>query len=148
MPGTSVIDIPFESGELEETPVYRTYRMDMERKRIIGMTDREEAVLQAIWKILSTRRFAYLIYDDQYGSDVQNKMHDTGLTPEYLDSDIPAMVEEALTQDERITGISDFAYEILSKDSVHVRFTAETIYGELQIEGVVGNGGEYRGTES
>lgn len=139
----SVIDIPFDTGELEESPVYRTYKMDMTEKRIVGMVDGEEAVLQAIWKILSTCRFAYLIYDDQYGSDIQNKIGDSDLTPEYLESDIPAMVEEALTQDERITGIADFSYEILSQDSVKLNFVAETIYGELDIEGVIGNGDEY-----
>lgn len=137
-----IVSVPFEDDELEETdPVYRTYRMDFERKRIGGMIDGEEAVAQAIWKILSTTRFAHLIYDDQYGCDFFNKINNSGLTTSYLEADMSVMLEDALMYDERITGISDFSYEILSHDSVHVSFVAETIYGELQMEGVIEDGG-------
>ena len=119
--------------DLEQlAPVYRTYGMDHEHGRIRGR--------QAIWKILSTRRFAYFLYDDQYGSDVFNKIGDVGLTPEYLDADIPAMVEDALTYDARVTGVRDFTYERVGQDSVHVAFIADTIYGELEMEGVLTNG--------
>lgn len=137
-----IVSVPFEDDELEEAdPVYRTYRMDFERKRIGGMIDGEEAVAQAIWKILSTTRFAHLIYDDQYGCDFFNKINNSGLTTSYLEADMAVMLEDALMYDERITGISDFSYEILSHDSVHVSFVAETIYGELQMEGVIEDGG-------
>jgi hypothetical protein len=66
--------------------------MDMEHKRIIGMVDGKEAAIQQIWKELSTRRYAYLIYDDQYGNDMMNKVGNTDLTQDYLDNDIPAMI--------------------------------------------------------
>lgn len=127
--------------DLEQlAPVYRTYGMDHEHGRIRGMIDGEEACRQAIWKILSTRRYAYFLYDDQYGSDVFNKIGDVGLTPEYLDADIPSMVEDALTYDARITGVRDFTYERVGQDSVHVTFVADTIYGEMEMEGVLTNG--------
>lgn len=121
-------------------PVYRTYGMDHAHGRIRGKIDGEEACRQAIWKILSTRRFAYFLYDDQYGSDVFNKIGLIGLTPEYLDADIPVMVEEALTYDDRVTAVRNFAYERVGTDAVHVSFTADTIYGELEMEGVLTNG--------
>lgn len=129
--------------ELEQLePVYRTYRMDHDHGRIRGMIDGEEACRQAIWKILSTRRFSYFLYDDQYGSDIFNKIGLIGITKDYLDADIPTMVSEALTADARVTAVRDFVYERVGTDAVHVRFTADTIYGEMEMEGVL-NGEEY-----
>lgn len=132
--------LPSEEELEQMEPVYRTYGMDHEHGRIRGMIDGEEACRQAIWKILSTRRFAYFLYDDQYGSDVFNKLGMIGLTPEYLDADIPVMVEDALTSDARVTAVRDFSYEIVGTDAVHVRFVADTIYGEMEMEGVLTNG--------
>lgn len=136
-----IISFPFEENELEDgKQVYRTYRMDFQKKRIGGMVDGKEAVMQAIWKILSTVRFAHLIYDDQYGCDFFNKVNDNGFTSSYLDADMPVMFEDALLYDERILGISDFTYEIVSHDSIHISFVACTIYGDLQMEGVITDG--------
>lgn len=136
-----IVDTPFEEDDLEDgVQVYRTYKMDFSRKRIGGFVDGEEAVAQAIWKILSTTRFAHLIYDDQYGCDFFNKINDAGLTQDFIEADMPAMIEDALLYDERITGVSDFSYKILSGDSIYVSFTAETIYGNLELEGVVKDG--------
>lgn len=136
-----IVSVPFEEDELDDIDqVYRTYQMDFARKRIGGAIDGKEAVVQAIWKILSTVRFAHLIYDDQYGCDFFNKINDSGLTADYLESDMPVMLEDALSDDERITGVSDFSFEILSRDSVHVSFIANTIYGDLETEGVITDG--------
>lgn len=136
-----IVSVPFDEDEIEDDQeIYRTYRMDFVRKRIGGMVDDKEAVLQAIWKMLSTVRFAHLIYDDQYGCDIFNKINDKGLTSSYLENDLPAMLEDAFASDERITGVSDLRYEILSHDSVHVQFVAATIYGDVDVEGVITNG--------
>lgn len=136
-----IIDTPFTADDLDdEYQSYRTYRMDFDRKRISGFCDGIEACAQAVWKILSTTRFAHLIYDDQYGNDLFNKINDSDLTPDYLAADIPVMIEEALTADERILGVSDLEYEIVDHDSVHVKFTVETIYGDTEIEGVLNDG--------
>lgn len=136
-----IIDIPFDIRDLEKKDKHdRTYKMDLEKKRICGKIDGKEAVIQAIWKNLSTCRFAHLIYDDFYGSDIFHKINDNDLTPEYLDSDLPAMVEETLLMDKRILGVANFKYDIVDHDSVHISFTAATIYGEVDIEGVIANG--------
>lgn len=88
-----IVSVPFDEDDIDESnQVYRTYKMDFERKRIGGMIDGKEAVVQAIWKILSTTRFAHLIYDDQYGCDFFNKINDSGLTDDFLESDMPVML--------------------------------------------------------
>ena len=57
-----VIEDPVSEEELEEDlTIYRTYRMDVENKRIIGMVDGAEASQQAMMKALQTRRFACYI---------------------------------------------------------------------------------------
>ena len=117
-----IVSVPFDEDDIDESnQVYRTYKMDFERKRIGGMIDGKEA-------------------DDQYGCDFFNKINDSGLTDDFLESDMPAMLEEALLYDERITGVSDFSYEIISHDSVHVSFVASTIYGDIEIEGAIADG--------
>lgn len=133
-------EFPEEDEDEEETVIYRTYRMDFKNKRIIGMVDGMDAAAQAIFKVLQTRRFAHLIYDDQYGCDIFNKIGNLNLTPAYLDTDIPVMIEDAFLNEEMILGISDIEYEILDGDSVNISFAVSTIFGDADFEGVINNG--------
>lgn len=133
-------EFPEEDEDEEETVIYRTYRMDFKNKRIIGMVDGMDAAAQAMFKALQTRRFAYLIYDDQYGCDIFNKIGNLNLTPAYLDTDIPIMIEDAFLNEEMILGISDIEYEILDGDSVNISFAVSTIFGDADFEGVINNG--------
>lgn len=136
-----VVMNPFEEGELDEAEVtYRTYRMDFGNKRIIGMTDGLESSAQAMFKALQTRRFAYLIYDDQYGSDIYNKIGNASLNRSYLDADIPVMIADAFLNDDSIIGIDELSYEFADKDSVRIKFSALTIFGDADIEGVITDG--------
>lgn len=140
MDENELLEIPFDEEIEEEEPTYRTYRMDFKNKRIIGMTDGIEAASQSVFKALQTRRFAYLIYDDQYGCDVFNKIGNLSLTPSYLDNDIPAMIEDAFLNDETIQGISDLEYEIIDGDSLVIQFAVSTIFGDANFEGVINDG--------
>lgn len=136
-----VVVNPFEEDDLDEIEAtYRTYRMDFENKRIIGMTDGIDAAAQAMFKALQTRRFAYLIYDDQYGSDIYNKIGNVSLSKSYLDTDIPVMIEDAFLNDDSILGIDGLSYEIADVDSVYIKFSALTIFGDADIEGVITDG--------
>lgn len=140
MDENELLELPFDEEIQEEEPTYRTYRMDFKNKRIIGMTDGMEAASQSMFKALQTRRFAYLIYDDQYGCDIFNKIGNLSLTPSYLDNDIPAMVEDAFLNDEMIQGIGDLEYEILDGDSLMIQFAVSTIFGDVIFEGVMNDG--------
>lgn len=141
MPEDELFLNPFEEDELDgQDTIYRTYRMDTKNHRIIGMIDGADACRQAVYKILQTRRFAHLIYDDQYGCDIFNRIGQIGLTEEYFETDIPAMVEDALLYEETVTGIGDLTFTIMDHDSVKVDFDISTIYGPIDMEGVIGNG--------
>lgn len=132
-----ITELSEENAPLEEEPVYRTYRMDFKNKRIIGMVDGVEAAAQAIFKALQTRRFAYLIYDDQYGCDIFNKIGNLNLTQSYLESDLPSMIEDTFLNEEMVRGINDLEFDIISGDSVAIQLAVSTIYGDATIEGVI-----------
>lgn len=133
-----VIEVPFEEEDFsEDAGTYRTYKMDFENKRIVGMVDGIEAASQAVRKALQTRRYAHLIYDDQYGCDIFNKIGDSDLTQEYLDSDIPVMIEDALLPEDMVVGIGEFDYNILDTDSVYITFEVQTIFGDYNTEEVL-----------
>lgn len=135
-----IIFNPFEADDLSEAnTIHRTYKMDFDKKRIIGMIDGFDASKQAIQKALLTKRFAYQIYDDQYGCDIANKIGNTSLTPDYLDSDIPFMLQDMLVPDDTIIGVGDVEFEMLASDSVFIKCLIQTIYGVTEVEGVIAN---------
>ncbi|MCK9862033.1 DUF2634 domain-containing protein [Paenibacillus sp. ATY16] len=109
------------SEEVEQTS--RTYRLDIERGKITGFVDGQDAVKQAIYKILDTERFAHFIYSGNYGSEKSGIFR----------TDYERWIRDALLQDERISAVQDFEISG-SGDEVAVRFTALTIYGSVAIE--------------
>lgn len=114
----------------EEVQPSRTYRMDLERKRIIGYTDGREAIEQFIYKALSTERYEHLIYSWNFGAELARLF---GQPIPYVYSEIRRLITEALTQDDRITGVDAFYFNH-KKHKVSVTFTAHTIYGPIDIE--------------
>lgn len=111
---------------MEEQPGY-THKLDIDRNRVIGMTDGKAALLQAIYLILNVERYAFPIYSRRYGSELLDLI---GKPKDYAMSEIKRRITEALTQDDRITGVDDWTFET-GKKSVLARFTVYTIYGEV-----------------
>lgn len=112
-----------------------TYRYIFETNEISGNIDDEEAVNQAISKILLTDRFSYVIYDGNYGQDFKLLI---GRPYEYVITDFPRMVKEALLVDERILEVSNFRFSKIAVDSVQAIFDVRTIYSETTHSQVVG----------
>ena len=73
--------IPVVDDELltleDETQPSLTYALDAENGRIRGKVDGLEAVKQAVYLVLSTERFAHLIYSWNYGAAVDNFKFET-----------------------------------------------------------------------
>ena len=55
-----------QNFELEEQPTY-TYKMNLDTGSIRGYTDKLDAMRQAIFKILQTERYQYIMYSWNYG---------------------------------------------------------------------------------
>lgn len=136
--GDDIFEVDFDVDALDDIPeINHTYRIDYQRKRIRGFTDDVEAIAQSAWKILQTRRFAHLIYDDQYGNDLFNKINESTLTPAYMASEVPRMAEEALLADPRILEVVNFKWEKLDDVSVHINLEIRTDCGQVKMEGVI-----------
>lgn len=105
----------------------RTYKLDFERGRCTGFIDRKEAMEQAILKVLRTKRFAHLIYSDDYG--FQDMIGHERL---FVRGELPRRIKEALLQDERITSIENYKLDF-EKDEAFVSLTAITIYGDVNV---------------
>lgn len=107
----------------------RTYKLDLERKRIVGYADGREAIEQAIYKALSTERYEHLIYTWNYGAEIAKLF---GRPIPYVYSELKRLITEALTHDDRIENVDAFSFSHV-KNKVHVQFTAHTIAGEIEI---------------
>jgi phage baseplate assembly protein W len=108
----------------------RTYRIDLKKGRIIGWADGSEAVKQAVFKILQTERFRYLIYDSDYGCELANLI---GRDPLFVKSELRRRITEALMQDDRIDNVTDFEINIAG-DVATVRFTVVSAFGSFKEE--------------
>ena len=125
---TNLLSLTFDFAEQPT----KTYQMDLKTgKNIRGYTDELEAMKQAIFKILNTERYQYLIYSWNYGIELNDIV---GKSFQVLSSEIKRVIREALLADSRITDVTDFAVEQIDKRTVHVSFTAETIFGEIPVE--------------
>lgn len=103
-----------------------THRLDIAQKRIRGTADGLEAVLQTVHLILNVERYEYPIYSRNYGSELSDLI---GKPKDYAMSEMKRRITEALLQDDRIIGLSDWEFKTGQK-SVRVSFTVHTIYGD------------------
>lgn len=107
-----------------------TYYIDFERGRISGMTDGLDAVRQAVYMILNTKRFAHIIFSWDYGNELDGLI---GQSKSTIESEYKQIITEALTADERITDVSGFKITFTSKRSATIEFNVSTIFGETPI---------------
>jgi hypothetical protein len=128
--------IPSTTGFLEqdfelETQPTHTYKMNLETNLVRGYTDELEAMKQAIYKILLTERYQYIMYSWNYGIETLDLY---GEPVSYVCPELERRISEALLWDDRIESVSDFEFDISKKGVVHVSFTAHTIFGDVQSE--------------
>ena len=116
--------------ELEEQPTY-TYKMNLDTGSIRGYTDGLDAMKQAIFKILQTERYQYIMYSWNYGIETLDLY---GEPISYVCPELERRITEALTWDERIRSVDNFKFELPQKGMIHVSFTAHTIFGDVQGE--------------
>ena len=130
------IPIPVETiTDAAELPS-KTYRLDLEKGRIVGKVDGIAAVNQAIHKAIITPRFKCLIYNHQYGNEAEAAVTAKDATRDYIEATLEGFVRDALRPDTRILSISDFAIDF-EGDAAHISFLAETICGATEVEEVI-----------
>lgn len=127
----SVIDELDDEIE-EETSPSRTYRV--KNGRIVSMVDDQDAMIQAVDKILRTERFVFSIYDEQYGNDFEELL---GKGFDYAKVEIERMLTEALEADDRVIDVSVDSIEQTDSVTLTVSGFCETIFGTIPIESEV-----------
>ena len=102
------------------------WKIDFEKKRITGNIDEAESVRQAVYMILSAERYTKPIYTWNYGVETYDLYQSNKA---YILPQLQARIMDALYQDDRITEVSNFKFDV--KGSVyHVTFDVKTVFGE------------------
>lgn len=117
----------------QEIQPSKTYYLNIENNTITGFCDGIEAIKQAIYKILNTERFDYLIYSWNYGIELKNLI---GEPKTYVIPELERVITEALLQDDRIEEVTNFEF-ISEKNIVNVKFKVITKLGNIEIEKAV-----------
>ena len=124
--------IPEQNANLtileEQIQPSRTYHLDLVRKRVTSMIDGQDAIIQAVRKILYTERYAYVIYSSQYGVELDRLV---GQEYDFIVSDIKRTLTEALLTDNRIIGLENFEMEKTGLDTMEVNFLVNSIEGKI-----------------
>lgn len=111
----------------------KTHRMELyEGNYILGFVDSLKAMEQAIYKIIRTERYKYIIYSWNYGIELEDLF---GMPVEYCVVELERRISEALLQDNRITAVNGFEFDTESERGTVLikKFVAETVFGEIQI---------------
>ena len=111
----------------------KTYKMRTNNV-INGHCDGNEAMIQAVYKILNTERYDYIIYSWDYGIELCDLF---GKPVDFVCLELQRRISEALLQDDRITSVTDFEFDTKRKRTVTANFTVHTIYGDVQGEKAV-----------
>lgn len=121
---TSGVDI--SRGVTAQRQPSRTWHIAGDRIR--GEADGLESVRQAVEIILHVERFRWQIYRPYSGMQWRGLIgQDSG----YVTAELQRRLREALTMDDRVTGISNFAYAI-DVDELSCSFTVNTVYGDIE----------------
>ena len=116
--------------EIEEQPSL-TYRMEISGDSVRGHVDGRDAVRQAVFRILQTERYQYIIYPWWYGIETLDLY---GEPVNWVCAELERRITEALLVDDRITSVIDFEHDTSIKGTVHTTFIVHTIYGDIPAE--------------
>ena len=108
----------------------KTYKIDLEKGIIKGKCYGLEAVKQAVYKVLNTERYDYLIYSWNYGVELKDLF---GRPISLIYSELKRRIEESLLNDDRIKSVENFSYE-KKKGTLSVEFTVVTTEGNFESE--------------
>lgn len=94
-------------------------------KKVYGL----DAIKVWIWMALNTPRYRYVIYSWDHGQEFDDLIG-KNYTLEYIHTEMPRMIEECLTVNPYITGVTNYNF-IMDSDQLTGSFTVNTIYGEV-----------------
>lgn len=117
----------------ETTYADRTYDIVVtftDTDRISGYIEDIEAIKQAIYLILNTERYQFIIYSWNYGVELLDLF---GKQMSYVMAELPRRIREALTQDDRVEDVTNFTFE-KKRGKLHTTFEVVTSIGNIPTE--------------
>lgn len=125
-----VSNFDIEKGVSFENQPSLSWYINKETGRIEGTVDGLAAVKQAAEIILNVERYRWQIYRHYSGMEWEGLI---GQDPSYVGAELQRRLIDALTVDDRITGISDYRYEV-DGHKLRARFGVDTVYGRYEAE--------------
>lgn len=108
----------------------RTWIIDRNTMQVGFMDEGLEAVRQSVEIALNVERFQWQIYNTNFGNEFEELVGDDA---DYIQSELPRMVDDALSVDDRVIDTADYVFTV-DGDSMTVSFTVNTVYGQLTEE--------------
>lgn len=134
-------DIDTDGDDDESLDDEPTLTFKVENGRIRGKVDEQEAMIQAVDKILQTERLVFPIYSDQYGNDFNDLI---GKDMAYAKVEVERMSKEALLADDRVIDVEINKVIQVGKDTLAVKGACVTVYGNIAVESEVSVDNESR----
>jgi hypothetical protein len=111
----------------------KTYKFDFQTGQLTStFIDDEDAIKQAAVKAIYTARSKYLVYSDDYGCEIFYLMG-KAYSQEYLQLEVPRLIQEALMPDDRIETAENFTVS-KSEDELHISFDLITVNSDDSIK--------------
>ena len=127
IPESALLDV----GQIDLLPQpSRTYELDLQSGRILSTVDGLAAATQMVYKTFYTERYAWLIYNWDYGMELEQYI---GRSMDFVMADIQLAITEALQVDDRFLSVQDFKMEQKKIDALYVEFTVSTTEGSTTI---------------
>ena len=105
-----------------------TWLIDKEQNQVSRMDEGLDAVRQAVEIALSVERFRWQIYSTNFGAELDGLV---GEDEAYIVSELPRLIEEALSTDDRIRAVDDFSFSRTDENSMTVTFAVHTVFGDI-----------------
>lgn len=120
--------------DFEETERAKTQTFGINSNNTItNKIDELDALKQSIYLLLSIEADQFIIYPYTYGIKTLDLI---GKPSYYVTAILPDRIKEALLQDDRITDVTEFEFQV-NKNKVTVKFVVHSIYGDVENETVV-----------
>ena len=113
----------------------KTYRIDFENKRIVGMVDGVNAMAQAVEKICRTERYSERIYSGDYGIELNRLV---GASLPFVEANLELTFSDAFLSDDRIFSINDLSLSKVCCDELTAFCRVVTADGEINASVMIG----------
>lgn len=117
--------VPIEFYYVRE-PSY-THKLDGENVR--WYVDELDAYKQAVYKIINTERYDYIIYSWDYGIELKDLI---GQHKFYVIPELERRITEAIMQDDRTISVDSFEFDDSKRGVISVTFTCHSIHGDFE----------------